>query len=78
MKKNVGAVDGFIRFLVGISFLLNIIILEPSVLGSVVLAAIGASMIFSTFTGFCFLYAPFKINTACSEGDECSAEEVTE
>jgi hypothetical protein len=78
MKKNVGAVDGYIRFLVGISFLLNIIILEPGTIGTVILTVLGISMLYSAHSGYCPLYEPFGFctcddNTCCC-GCDSSAE----
>lgn len=73
MKKNVGSTDSYIRFMVGISLLLNIIILEPGTLGTVVLTALGLSTLYSAYSKFCPLYLPFGICT-CDSGCGCSCE----
>jgi hypothetical protein len=75
MNKNVGAADRYIRFLVGISFLLNIIILTPGVMGTVILLALGLGMIYTSFAGFCWLYGLLKIGSC---GQSCAAEAKAE
>ncbi len=70
MVKNVGPADKFIRFMIGISFLLNIIILEPGIVGGLVLLILGCGMLFSTFTGFCWAYKLLNISTC---GETCAA-----
>jgi len=60
MKKNVGSVDRFVRFLLGLTFLLNIIILKPGVAGTVILAILGIAMLATSFFGYCSLYTLFK------------------
>jgi hypothetical protein len=71
MVKNVGPADSYIRFMVGISFLVNIIILSPGILGSIILFVLGAAMLVTAYTGFCGFYSIIKVNT-CKES--CAAE----
>jgi hypothetical protein len=66
MKMNTGKADRYVRFLTGVAFLLNIIILEPGVIGTIILLALGCSMLFSAFSGFCFMYDILKIKS-CKE-----------
>lgn len=74
MKKNVGSADRFIRFLIGIAFLVNIIVLKPGTTGTLILAVAGAALLATSFIGFCSLYLPFKICTVercnCNREDE--------
>jgi hypothetical protein len=63
MKKNVGSSDRYVRFLLGIGFILNIFSLETGKLGSFILLALGLVMLFTVFTGYCFMYDILKINT---------------
>lgn len=63
MVKNVGAADRYIRFLVGISLLLNIIILKPGLPGTILLLLSGVVMLYTSFAGFCGLYTILKINS---------------
>jgi len=72
MTHNVGSGDSFIRVIVGIAFLLNIIILEPGAIGTIILLVLGAISLVTAWTHFCALYKPFGINT-CSCND-CGAE----
>jgi hypothetical protein len=73
MTKNTGTADRYIRFLIGVALLLNIIILEPGVFGSIVLLALGAGMLYSSFSGFCWVYGLLKIRT-CGEDASCAPE----
>ncbi len=73
MAQNVGPADRYIRFLVGISFLLNIIILEPGFFGGLILFILGAGLLFSVYTGNCWVYTLLKINT-CAEACDAKAE----
>jgi hypothetical protein len=66
MKKNVGTADSYIRFLAGISFLLNIIILKPGFFGTVILLVLGCAMLYSAATGFCWMYGLLKLKS-CNE-----------
>ena len=63
MKKNVGSSDRYVRFLLGIGFIMNIFSLETGKLGSFILLALGLLMLFAVFTGYCFMYDILKINT---------------
>ncbi len=67
MKKNVGIEDRYIRFLVGFSLLLNIIILEPGILGTFVLTALGLVVLFTVYTSYCWVYDMFNISTVHDE-----------
>lgn len=74
MKQNVGKTDSYIRFMVGISFLLNIIILEPGAIGTIVLLVLGVMFIATSFTHYCILYSPLGICT-CEDGKCCQVTE---
>jgi hypothetical protein len=63
MKKNVGASDRYIRALIGFGFIMNVFSLEPSRFGMFVLLALGALILNSAYTQYCFLYDIFNINT---------------
>lgn len=62
-KKNIGASDRYIRFLVGLGFIMNIFSLEPTKLGIFILLALGLLLFFTASTRYCFLYDILKINT---------------
>ncbi len=66
MIKNVGPADRYIRTLIGIAFLLNIIILEPGFFGSLILLIFGGAALFTAYTNSCWLYSVLKIST-CKE-----------
>lgn len=72
MKKNVGKTDSYIRFMLGVAFLLNIIILEPAAIGTIVLLALGAMFLATSFTHYCGLYTPLGISTC--ENEKCSQD----
>ncbi len=72
MTHNVGSGDSFMRVMVGIAFLVNIIILEPGAIGTIILLVLTAISFVTAWTHFCSLYKPFGINT-CSCGD-CGEE----
>ena len=63
MKKNVGAADRYIRYLIGLAFFLNIFSLEPSKFGTFVLIALGCIAWFTAYTQYCAVYDLLKINT---------------
>ncbi len=67
-NKNMGMTDRYIRFLLGVGFLVNIPVTEPGFLGLVVLLVLGLLMIKSSVTGHCPAYVPFKI---CTAGRDC-------
>lgn len=71
MEKNVGKVDSYIRFLLGVSFLLNILALKTGVIGTIILLVLGLAMIVTAFTGFCWFYSLIKFDT-------CESAEVEE
>ncbi|MCU0845509.1 MAG: DUF2892 domain-containing protein [Spirochaetes bacterium] len=72
MVQNVGPADRYIRFLVGISFLLNIIILEPGFFGGLILFILGAGLLVSVYTGNCWVYTLLKVDT-CAEACDADA-----
>lgn len=63
MKKNVGASDRYVRTLIGLGFIMNIFSLEPTRFGMFVLLAIGALILNSAYTQYCFIYDLLNINT---------------
>ena len=67
MQKNVGSADCFIRTMIGISFLVNIIILEPGV-GGVLLFILGAIFLATAWFAYCPLYKALNICTCPCEG----------
>ncbi|MCX8122803.1 MAG: DUF2892 domain-containing protein [Spirochaetes bacterium] len=71
MKKNVGPADRYIRVLIGVSFLLNIIILKPGAIGTIILLALGLAVLYSAYSGYCWAYDLLKIST-CKES--CASE----
>lgn len=75
MQKNMGGADSFIRTMVGISFLVNIIILEPGCFGTVVLLFLGGMNLVTAWTQYCPAYKPFGICTRpgceCCETEKC-------
>jgi len=75
MIKNVGPADRYIRTLIGIAFLLNIIILEPGFFGTLVLLVLGGGILFTADVNFCWLYIVLKIST-CKETCEASGEKT--
>jgi DUF2892 family protein len=64
MKKNIGSTDSFIRFFLGVSFIINIYILKLDLVWSLVLLIAGVAMLMTAYMKFCSLYVPFKINTS--------------
>lgn len=75
MQKNMGGADVFIRTLVGIAFLLNIIILETGVLGTLILFVLGLVFIGSAWFAHCPAYEPFGICT-CTDSSCCCNEKA--
>ncbi len=63
MKKNVGASDRYVRTIIGLGFILNIFSLEPTRFGMFVLLAIGALVLNTAYTQYCFIYDLMNINT---------------
>lgn len=78
MKKNVGSTDAFIRFLVGLALLINIIILQAGPLATVVLIALGLMMFYSAYSKFCPAYIPLNICTCDDKNCLCQSNEATE
>ena len=72
MTHNLGSGDSFIRFMIGLSFLINIIILEPGAVGTVILLTLGVMFLASSWTNYCMAYKALGINT-CPCGDCSSA-----
>ncbi len=80
MKKNVGIEDRYIRFLVGFSLLLNIIVLEPGILGGIILAVLAIGILVSVYTSYCWVYDILNISTTSDqplneEGDAPQTQE---
>jgi hypothetical protein len=65
MTMNVGPADKYIRFLAGVSLLLQIIILSPGWLGTVIFLVLGGAMLLTASKGFCWLYQALNI-TSCA------------
>lgn len=74
MKKNLGSADRYIRVLIGVSFLLNIIIIKPGAIGTVILLALGLGILYSAYSGYCFIYDLLKIST-CNKNCESESNE---
>ncbi len=70
MQKNMGSTDSFIRTLVGIAFLVNIIILEPGVVGTIILLVLGLLNLGTAWFAYCPAYKPLGICTC--PGCECA------
>ena len=65
MQQNMGSADSFIRVLVGISFLVNIIIIEPGPVGTIILLALGIISLATAWIKYCPAYKPLGICTCC-------------
>ncbi|MBN1531553.1 MAG: DUF2892 domain-containing protein [Spirochaetes bacterium] len=72
MNKNIGSVDRYLRFLVGMALLLNVIILDVSRVAEFIIALFGVILVVTSITGFCLLYVPLKICTI--PGCECKSD----
>ena len=77
MQQNMGSADSFIRTLIGISFLVNIIILEPGILGTIILLVLGLLNLGTAWVKICPAYVPFGICTGpctcnCSDTEKCA------
>jgi hypothetical protein len=68
MEKNVGMADAFTRFQFGVAFLVNIVILEPGIAGTIILLALAFILIKSAVTGYCPAYTQLKISTVPKSG----------
>ncbi len=69
MKKNVGTADRYIRVLIGVSFLINIFILKPGAIGTIILLALGLALLYSAYSGYCWIYDLLKISTCKKSKD---------
>lgn len=76
MQQNMGSADSFIRTLLGIAFLVNIIILEPGIVGTIILFILGAVNLATAWFKFCPAYKPLGICTCPCSG--CSETEKSE
>ncbi|MCP4134747.1 MAG: DUF2892 domain-containing protein [bacterium] len=76
MDKNVGNTDAFIRFMLGLTFLINLIILEPGVIGGIVLWTLSLIFFFTAFLRSCPILSAFGFCTADGdcECDSCKAK----
>ena len=63
IKQNIGATDRYIRVLIGLGFLMNIIQTDPGRLGTFIQLALGLVLLVTAFTRYCALYDLFKIST---------------
>lgn len=63
MKKNMGTIDRTIRFLLVVFIAILFFTDQISGLAAFILGAFAAIFLFTTFIGFCPLYAPFKFMT---------------
>ncbi len=71
ITPNVGAEDKLIRILVGLSLLVNIIVLYPiPVIWIVILAVAGVAVLLTAYLSFCSLYLPFGISTLNCKCDD--------
>ena len=68
MQKNMGSADSFIRTLIGISFLVNIIILEPGIFGTIILLVLGLLNLGTAWVQFCPAYKPLGLCTCPCDG----------
>ena len=76
MEKNMGMADAFIRFMIGVALLVNIIVLEPGIVGLAVLLIIALLLLKSTFSQYCPLYKPLGISTIPQSGKQEGEESV--
>lgn len=70
MIKNVGTIDKAIRVIVGL-FLIYFAVVNysTSMILAIVSGIVGLALIITVFTGFCFLYKIFGVNTNKDGGD---------
>ncbi|HOF13962.1 MAG TPA: DUF2892 domain-containing protein [Spirochaetota bacterium] len=69
MKKNVGPADRYIRVLIGVSLLINIFIVKPGAIGTIILLALGLAVLYSAYSGYCWIYDLLKISTCKKSND---------
>ena len=74
MEKNMGMADAFVRFQVGVALLVNIIVLEPGMVGMVILLVIALLLLKSVFSQYCPLYKYLGISTIPATGKQESDE----
>ena len=77
MKKNVGASDRYVRFILGLGFFMNIFSLEPTRLGLFFLLLFALLLWNSAYTGYCFIYDLLKIDTTGTKAQSASSSEHT-
>jgi len=77
MKMNVGKTDRYIRFLTGIAFLLQITILETGVIGTILFLIIGGILLYTSYSGYCLLYGPLKIDTTGQDAEQEEAADTS-
>ena len=75
MKRNVGAADRYVRFMIGLAFIMLIFTIEPTRFGTFVLLALGAIVWNTVYTGYCFFYDILGITTT---GEAKKPEEPAE
>jgi hypothetical protein len=63
MKKNLGILDRFVRFFLGIAALCIGIAVANYVILAIILAVFGLLMLYEGFAGFCLLYHWIGIST---------------
>lgn len=74
MKENIGTADSWTRFMVGLAFFINIYILEPGAVGTIILLALGIIEWVTAWTRFCPAYVPLKFSTADKVEEETAEE----
>ncbi len=63
IKKNIGTTDRYIRAIIGLGLLMNIISLDTGRLGTFVFLALGLVLLVTAYTQYCSLYDLLKIDT---------------
>lgn len=76
MKENMGSADSYLRFLVGLAFFINIPILEPNAVGTIILLALGIIMWVSAWTHYCPAYSLINFRSDGVVEEEKAAEEA--
>lgn len=77
MIVNMGITDRYIRFLTGVAVLLQILILETGVIGTIIFLIIGGILLYTSYSGFCALYTPLKIDTTGRKAEQEEAAEAS-
>lgn len=70
-----GSADSYLRFMFGLAFIINIYILEPGAVGTIILLALGIIMWVQAWTHYCPAYSPFNFSTTGADKEE-KGEEV--